>query len=128
MLAWALHNAFRQPYKEAVMTLSTRFQTPDEIRFSIQSLVADNELDQANELATEGLSSFPESEGVLAITGLLAVVRQEWEKAVTLLERLIAIQGDRASEFTMTMYERALVCSGKALPAERQDSAGAADR
>jgi hypothetical protein len=44
----------------------------------------------------------------------LAVVRQEWDKAVMLLERLISLQGDRASEFTMTMYERALVCSGKA--------------
>ena len=108
------------------MTLSTRLQTPDEVRFSIQSLVADNDLDQANELAQEGLSTFPESEGVLAITGLLAVVRQEWERAVTLLERLIAIQGDRASEFTLTMYERALVCSGKGLPADRQDAAGAA--
>jgi len=111
-----------------VMTLSTRFQTPVEIRFSIQSLVADNELDQANELASEGLSTFPESEGVLAITGLLAVVRQEWDKAVMLLERLISLQGDRASEFTMTMYERALVCSGKALPADRQESAGPANR
>jgi len=77
---------------------------------SIQTLVADENLDQANALAQEGLETYPENEGVLAITSLLAIVRNEWDRAVVLLDRLIAIQGDRASDFTRMMYERARTC------------------
>ncbi len=99
------------------------FPTPDEIRFSIQSLVADDDLEQAADMAENGLTVYPESEGVLAISSLVAVVRQEWDRAVDLLERLIAIQGDNASEFTRNMYERALTCSGKSPSPSRQDLA-----
>ncbi len=100
-----------------------RFPTPDEIRFSIQTLVADDDLDQAADIAEHGLAAYPESEGVLAISSLVAVVRQDWEQAVDLLERLIAIQGDNASEFTRNMYERALTCIGKSPSPSRPDLA-----
>jgi len=102
---------------------SAGFPSPDQIRLSIQALVADEQIDEAVSLSEQGMSAYPENEGVLAITSLLAVVRQDWDRAVGLLERLMAIQGEAATEFTRDMYARALQCSGKALPDERQDDA-----
>jgi lipopolysaccharide biosynthesis regulator YciM len=101
------------------------FPSPDQIRLSIQQLVSDNDIDKATTLADESLSVYPQNEGVLAISGLVAVVRNDWPRAVELLERLIAVQGDRASEFTRMMYERALNCLGNKLPTDRQTLAGA---
>jgi hypothetical protein len=95
------------------------FPTPDQIRASIQQLVVENDLDQAQSLAEEGLSVYPESEGVLAIAGLLAIVRQNWDQAVDLLGRLLELQGERASEFARMMYERAINCGGKASVPQR---------
>jgi hypothetical protein len=99
------------------------FPTPDQIRLSIQQLVADEQVDAATELADQSLGVYPENEGVLAISGLVAVVRNDWPRAVTLLERLVAIQGDRASDFTRMMLERAQTCMGKGLPVEGQSLA-----
>jgi len=96
------------------------FPTPDQIRASIQQLVADNEIEQAHQLAEEGLSTYPESEGVIAISSLVAIVRQDWMPAVALLEKLVSLQGDRASEMTRTMLERARKCGGNTVPDERQ--------
>ena len=103
------------------------FPTPDQIRASIQQLVAENDLEQAQSLADEGLNVYPESEGVLAIAGLLAIVRQNWDQAVDLLGKLLAIQGERASEFARMMYERALACGGKSSASERQELAATAE-
>ena len=102
------------------------FPTPDQIRTSIQQLVSENELDQAHQLAAEGLETYPDSEGVLAISALVAIVRQDWLCAVVLLEKLVSIQGDRASELTQMMLERARTCRGNAMPPERQSTAAAA--
>lgn len=100
------------------------FPTPDQIRFSIQQLVADQEIEKAESLASEGLSAYPENEGVLAISGLVAIVRNDWARAVRLLDKLIAIQGPRASDFTRMMHERACTClaaaGGNDLQSERQ--------
>ena len=92
---------------------SVGFPTPDQIRLSIQQLVAEQEVEQAHELAQEGLQTYPENEGVLAIAGLLAMVRNEWDRAVVLLEKLLIVQGDRASDYTRMMYERARTCCDK---------------
>jgi len=97
--------------------------TPDQIRLTIQRFIADSDVDTASSLAQEGLVAYPDNEGVLAISSLVACVRGEWDRAVDLLTRLIAIQGDRASEFTKMMFERAKACSGAALPPQRQESA-----
>lgn len=100
------------------------FPTPDQIRLSIQQLVADQEIAKAESLASEGLSAYPENEGVLAISGLVAIVRNDWARAVGLLDKLIAIQGPRASDFTRMMHERARTClaaaGGNDLQSERQ--------
>jgi hypothetical protein len=100
------------------------FPTPDQIRLSIQQLVAEESIDKAESLAQEGLVVYPENEGVLAISGLVAIVRNDWARAVDLLDRLMMIQGERASDFTKMMYERARHClaesQGNSLHAERQ--------
>ena len=102
------------------------FPTPDQIRASIQQLVSDNELDQAQQLAEEGLETYPDSEGVLAISALVAIVRQDWLCAVVLLEKLVFIQGDRASDLTRMMLERARKCRGNVMPTKRQPIAALA--
>ncbi|MEN9688849.1 MAG: hypothetical protein RI998_846, partial [Pseudomonadota bacterium] len=58
-----------------------------------------------------GLSLYPDSEDILAITGLLALMRQEWSLAVELIESLRAIQGDSTPPFTYVMLVRALRCN-----------------
>jgi len=102
------------------------FPTPDQIRASIQQLVSEHEFAQAQQLAEEGLEVYPDSEGVLAISALVAIVRQDWLYAVVLLEKLVFIQGDRASDLTRMMLERARKCRGNAMPTQRQTIATAA--
>lgn len=86
------------------------FPSPDQIRASIQELVSENEIDQAQQLAEEGLEAYPDSEGVLAISGLLAMVRNDWSTAERLLGHLLDVQGERASDYARMMYERAKQC------------------
>ena len=89
------------------------YPSPDQIRMSIQQLVTSDEIDEATQLADEGLEVYPDNEGVLAISGLLAMVRNDWVNAERLLWRLLEVQGDRASEYTQMMYERAKNCCGE---------------
>jgi len=85
--------------------------SPAEIRETIQSLVATEQLDLANALGDAGLSIHPQSEDMLAINGLLALMRQEWEQAVELLEALMDLQGENTQPFTYVMLVRALRCN-----------------
>ena len=62
-------------------------------------------------LGDAGLSLYPDSEDILAITGLLALMRQEWTLAVELIENLKSIQGDSTPPFTYVMLVRALRCN-----------------
>lgn len=82
-----------------------------EIRETIQGLVATEQLELAYALGDAGLSIYPNSEDMLAITGLLAVMRQDWPQAVELLEELMQIQADRTQPFTYVMLVRALRCN-----------------
>ena len=105
---------------------ASALMTPDQIRLTIQRYVAEADVDTANSVAEEGLAAFPESEGVLAISSLVACVREDWDRAVDLLTRLIDIQGDRASEFTRNLFERAKNCRGDTLSSIERSSAGTA--
>lgn len=107
-------------------SLASVLMTPDQIRLTIQRYVAEEDVDTANSVAEEGLAAFPESEGVLAISSLVACVREDWDRAVDLLTRLIDIQGDRASEFTRNLFERAKNCRGDTISSIEQSSAGTA--
>ena len=85
--------------------------SPQEIREAIQNLVATEQFELANELADAGLSLYPNSEDILAIAGLLAMMNQDWPMAVELLDELMAIQGTTAPAFTFVMMVRALRCN-----------------
>jgi hypothetical protein len=88
----------------------SRFK-PAEIREAIQTLVTEGKDALAIALGDAGLSLYPDSEDILAITGLLALMRQEWTLAVELIESLRAIQGDSTPPFTYVMLVRALRCN-----------------
>ena len=85
--------------------------SPTEILETIQSLVATEQLELANALGDAGLAIYPHSEDILAITSLLAMVNQDWQLAVELLDQLIEMQGNRVKSFTYVMMIRALRCN-----------------
>jgi hypothetical protein len=85
--------------------------SPQEIRETIQLLVAQEQLTLANALADAGLSLYPKSEDILAIAGLLSMMNQDWPLAVELMDDLMTIQGEQAPVFTFVMMVRALRCN-----------------
>ena len=97
--------------------------TPAEIRETIQSLVATEQLELANALGDAGMSLHPHSEDILAITSLLAMMNQDWQLAVELIDELVEIQGATTPPFTYVMLVRALRCNldpARALDVARQ--------
>ncbi len=91
-------------------TLQVSRFTPSEIRQAIQELMAQNQDGLAYALGDAGLALHPESEDILAVTALLAVVREDWSNAVDLLQQLMQNQGDQATVFTHAMLIRSLRC------------------
>ena len=85
--------------------------SPAEIRETIQSLVATEQMALASALGDAGLSIYPHSEDMLAISGLLAMTNQDWPLAVELIDELMQIQGERTPAFTFVMMVRALRCN-----------------
>jgi hypothetical protein len=85
--------------------------SPAEIRETIQSLVASEQIQLASALGDAGLSIYPQSEDMLAISSLLAMMNQDWQLAVELMDELIAIQGNNTPAFTYVMMVRALRCN-----------------
>ena len=88
----------------------SRFK-PAEIREAIQTLVTEGKDGLAIALGDAGLSLYPDSEDILAITGLLALMRQEWSLAVELMDQLREVQQDKTPPFTYVMLVRALRCN-----------------
>ncbi|WP_146100115.1 hypothetical protein [Limnohabitans sp. TS-CS-82] len=85
--------------------------SPAEIREAIQALVATEQTSLACALGDAGMSLYPESEDMLAINGLLAVMNQDWQLAVEFLEDLLTLQGSNTQPFTYVMLVRALRCN-----------------
>ena len=85
--------------------------SPAEIREAIQSLVATEQIELANALGDAGLSLYPNSEDILAITSLLAMMNQDWSLAVELIDELMVIQVTNTPPFTYVMLVRALRCN-----------------
>lgn len=97
--------------------------SPTEIRETIQSLVATEQIDLASALGDAGMSIYPHSEDMLAINSLLAMVNQNWQEAVEMMDELMAIQADKTPPFTYVMMVRALRCNlepSRALEIARQ--------
>lgn len=85
--------------------------SPLEIRETIQSLVADEKIELANALGDAGISIYPDSEDMLAICSLLAMMNQDWQTAIEMMDQLIALQNDKVPPFTYVMMVRALRCN-----------------
>ncbi len=105
--------------------------SPAEIRETIQSLVATEQIELANALGDAGMALYPHSEDMLAITSLLAMMNQDWPLAVELMEELIQVQGNTTPPFTYVMYVRALRCNldpVRALEVARQGLAAYPDQ
>lgn len=85
--------------------------SPSEIRETIQSLVAAEQNELANALGDAGLSIYPHSEDILAICSLLAMVNQNWQEAVEMMDELMATQAEKTPPFTFVMMVRALRCN-----------------
>jgi len=88
--------------------LIKRFE-PQEIRETIQVLLANpahHEL--AHALGDAGVSIYPESEDMLAICGLLAAIREDWEMVIEHLLMLLAIREQRTDALTYQVLVHAL--------------------
>jgi len=85
--------------------------TPTDFRLGIQWLVSEEQNDMAQALAEAGLALFPLSEDILAISGLLAITRQDWPLAIELLQDLVTLQKDKVQPMTCQMLARALACN-----------------
>jgi len=89
---------------------ASRF-TPVDFRLGVQWLVTQNNMDLAQALAEAGLALYPKSEDILAIGGLLAMTREDWQLAIEILNDLIILQGDRTQPMTCQMLARSLACN-----------------
>ena len=85
--------------------------TAVDFRLGIQWLVTEEQPDLAQALAEAGLALFPMSEDILAISGLLAMTREDWPLAIELLQDLFSLQKDRVQPMTCQMLARALACN-----------------
>ena len=85
--------------------------TPADFRLGIQWLVTEEQNDMAQALAEAGLALFPLSEDILAISGLLAMTREDWPLAIELLQDLVTLQKDKVQPMTCQMLARALACN-----------------
>jgi hypothetical protein len=84
----------RQPPHNAqrLRHVATQF-SPADIRKTIAELVSRDKLVLANALSDAGLSLYPDSQDILAISALLAEIQRDWGTAETLLEQLVELQG-----------------------------------
>jgi len=88
----------------------SKFSAVD-FRLGIQWLVSEEQPDLAQALAEAGLALFPMSEDILAISGLLAMTREDWPLSIELLQDLVSLQKDRVQPMTCQMLARALACN-----------------
>ena len=96
--------------------------TPAEIRQTIADLVARDKIDLANALSDAGISLYPRSEDILAISALLAEIQRDWPTAEELLTQLINVQGGVATPHSWRHLIRVQRCHcepGKALISAR---------
>ena len=88
----------------------SKFSAVD-FRLGIQWLVSEEQPDLAQALAEAGLALFPMSEDILAISGLLAMTREDWPLSIELLQDLFSLQKDRVQPMTCQMLARAVACN-----------------
>ena len=85
--------------------------SPADIRMAIQALLGEDRIELAYALGDAGLALYPDSEDILAVTSLLAVMAQDWPQAIDLLRQLMEMQNGQATVFTHAMLIRSLRCN-----------------
>ena len=85
--------------------------SPSDIRVAIQALLGEDRIGLAYALGDAGLALYPDSEDILAVTSLLAVMAQDWPQAIDLLRQLMEMQNGQATVFTHAMLIRSLRCN-----------------
>ena len=96
--------------------------SPAEIRQTIAELVMREQVTLANAVSDAGISLYPHSEDILAISALLAEIQSDWPTAEHLLSQLIEIQGEMATPHSWRHLIRVQRCHcepGKALASAR---------
>ncbi len=94
-----------------------------EIRQTVASLVRDGHMDLADALSAAGLSLYPDSEDILAISALLSEIKLDWKSAEELLSHLMTLQGDAVQPMTWLHLIRVIQCQsefGRALLKAKQ--------
>jgi len=97
--------------------------TAAEIRQTISSLVSGGHMDLADALSAAGLSLYPDSEDIVAISALLSEIKRDWKSAEELLSHLMTLQADAVRPVTWLHLIRVIRCQsefGRALLKAKQ--------
>ena len=95
----------------AIILGYTNLIDPNEVRLKIQELVTKNRNRAAIQLAAISLIKFPENIALLALSGLLEMVQENWPSAIDYFQRIISIHKDSAQPMTFQMLSRSLACN-----------------
>ncbi len=94
-----------------------------EIRQTIASLVSGHHMDLADALSAAGLSLYPDSEDILAISALLSEIKRDWKTAEEILTHLMTLQANAIKPMTWLHLIRVIRCQsefGRALLKAKQ--------
>lgn len=83
------------------------------LRWAVADLFRLGRLADAERLSQQAVAQHPDSEHVWVIRALICEVRHDWANAVTALERLLQIQGDKAPAASWCQWVRVLRCDGQ---------------
>jgi hypothetical protein len=93
-------------FKEALIK---RFE-PEEIHLTIKTLLGDPQHHAlARALGDAGLAIYPESEELLVINAMMALMRQDWDAVFECMKPLLAVRGQRSSAASYRILVQALI-------------------
>lgn len=85
--------------------------TAEEIRLTCQELISQGHEALAIAVGEAAYALHPDSEDILAITSLMAVMQGDWVLAIDRMSELVGIQGLHVQEMTYVMLTRAKRCN-----------------
>ncbi len=85
----------------------------ESLHASVQQLVSEGKIEEAEEKLVAALDREPKSENVLVLSALVAMAGQRWEVSIERLDRLLEVQGENAPGMTHVMRIRTLRCQDK---------------
>lgn len=85
--------------------------SPLEIRVVMQELVSEGKIDLASALGDAGMAIYPHHPEMLAIHGLVVMLREDWTQGIALLSELLELQGQETPDFVYVMLSRAMRCN-----------------